>query len=281
MTAARIYRFDGQFCEFYDSIAACTDRHDLDFYLGCARAAKGPILELGCGTGRILIPTAAAGYDITGLDFAPTMLSRCAEKLRQQPPEIQKRARLIRADMTRFNLHKKFALITIPYRSMQHLPTVKHQLACLACARRHLLPGGSLVFDLLRTSPQYSEDRKWQKEIAFGNEMTFPDGTKLRLTSRVADFHPTEQYNVLEMIFYVTHPDGRKQRIVDSFPFRYIFRIEAEHLLARSGFRLVRQFGSFRKTPVIEDSVDLILVARKDVRNRIRQKKQAAFQRSS
>jgi SAM-dependent methyltransferase len=265
MTARNAYRYEGQFCDFYDSIPACAERPDHDFYVGYARAAKGPTLELGCGTGRILIPTAAAGCRIVGLDFAPSMLNRCAEKLRQQLPEIQKRVRLVRGDMTRFSLHKKFALVTIPFRGFQHLQTVKEQLACLGCVRRHLRPGGLLVFDLLRTSPQYSEDRKWHKEIAFGGEVALADGRKFRVTSRVGEFHPVEQYNDLDMIFYLTHPGGKKERIVDSFPFRYVFRFEAEHLLARSGFRIARLFGEFSKAPVTEDSVDLIFVAQSAV----------------
>lgn len=257
------FHYDGPLCDLYDSIPTCARRPDRDFYVRYARAAQGPILELGCGTGRILIPTAEAGCTIVGLDLSRPMLAKCAERLRQQPWKIQRRARIVRGDMTRFALGRTFALVTIPFRGFQHLLTAQEQLACLRCVNRHLRPGGKLILDLLRTSPEATEDPHWQKEVMIGGEVEMPDGRKFRVTSRVAKFHPLEQYNDLDTIFYVTYPGGRKQRVVQTFPFRYIFRFEAEHLLARSGFRVTHVFGSFAKTPLKKNSGSLILVAEK------------------
>ena len=75
--------------EFYDYNPAYAARPDLDSYLSLARAAPGPVLGLGCGTGRVLIPTAAAGCRIVGLDLSEYMLARCREKLAAQPGEVR------------------------------------------------------------------------------------------------------------------------------------------------------------------------------------------------
>ena len=78
-------------------------------------------LELGCGTGRVLIPTAVGGCDITGLDLSPDMSSVCQEKLGREPQDVRKRVRLIRGNMTAFETGEVYSLVTIPFRPFQHL----------------------------------------------------------------------------------------------------------------------------------------------------------------
>lgn len=86
------------FAEFYDYVIPYRDRRDVGFFVAMARQAGGPVLELGCGTGRVLIPTARAGVEIVGLDVSAPMLAVCREKLSRKPEEVQARVRLVRAD---------------------------------------------------------------------------------------------------------------------------------------------------------------------------------------
>ena len=73
--------------EFYHHVVPYRDREDVAFYVERAREGKGRVLELGCGRGRVLIPTARAGREIVGLDLSPWMLAVCREKLaRESPP---------------------------------------------------------------------------------------------------------------------------------------------------------------------------------------------------
>src|SRR5688572_27712712 len=120
---------------------------DVEFYLDCAQRYGGPILELGVGTGRILVPLAEAGYDVVGLDLSPAMLEIAAAKLRERP-EAAERVRLLEGDMTNFDLGQRFALVLIPARSFQHVTTPEGQRATLRCIRRHLVMGGHLILDL-------------------------------------------------------------------------------------------------------------------------------------
>ena len=109
------------------------------FLWNAAREAGGEVLELGCGTGRVLIPTARSGVEITGLDLSPDMLKVCRKKLEAEPEEVRARVRLVEADMRQFELSRTFRLVTLPFRPFQHLTTVEAQLAC---SGQHPTPSG-------------------------------------------------------------------------------------------------------------------------------------------
>jgi SAM-dependent methyltransferase len=248
--------------ELYDHIPGYAGRPDLGFYLDYASAAAGKVLELGCGTGRLLIPIAAAGCAIVGLDLSTYMLAKCREKLQGQPEEVQARARIVQGDMSCFDLGETFGLITVPFRAFQHLVSVEEQMACLACANRHLAMGGKLILDLFQVNLRYITDPASAEEKE-DFECQIPGGRTLRRTHRLAALHRAEQVNDVEIFHYVTYPDGHTERLVQAFPFRYFFRYEVEHLLARCGFRVAELFGSFDRAPLEDDSPEMIFVAEK------------------
>jgi SAM-dependent methyltransferase len=239
-------------------------RADADFYLQAAKRLGGGTLELGCGTGRVLLPLAEAGHRVCGLDLSPHMLERCRAKLAQLPSVVEERVRLVEGDMVEFELEERFHLVTFPFRSFQHLENVSDQLACLECAHRHLAPGGQLILDLFQTDPRRMHDPEFFEERAIPGEAALPDGRRVRLAERAVALHRAIQSNDVELIFYVTHPDGRVERIVNAFPVRYFFRYEVEHLLARRGFHVVELFGSFDRTPLRDDSPEMIFVAQRN-----------------
>jgi len=261
MSRSGAYEYEPFLSEYYDLVPAYTVRGDLDFYIDAARSAAGKVLELGCGTGRILIPTAEAGCEIAGLDISESMLKSCRKKLLEQPDDVQKRVTIVRDNMTNFDLKERFSLITAPFRSFSHLIPVEEQLACLDCVKRHLLPGGRFVLELFQTHPGRINDKVYLRESEDTPEFELPDGRKLRRTNRVVAFHRAEQYNDVELIFYVTHPDGRTERLVQVFPFRYFFRYEVEHILARAGLEIVHLFGNFDRSPLTNDSPEMIFIA--------------------
>ncbi len=250
--------------ELYDHTPIYAARADIPFYVDCARLADGKVLELGCGTGRVLIPTAAAGYEVVGLDASVNMLARCREKLERQPTAAQKRARLVPGSMTEFNLEDRFALVTAPFRSFQHLLHAEDQLRCLRAVHRHLVPGGRLVLDCFHTNPIYLHEPAFREEREEFGEVTLSDGRSFRRAWRIAAYRRAEQINEIEFIYYVTHADGSKERIVEPFPLRYFFRFEIEHLLARTGFRLSALYGDFDRSPLRDDSPEMIFVAEKE-----------------
>ena len=247
--------------EYYDYLPPVIGRQDIEFFLQKARGQGDPILELGCGTGRVLLPLAEAGHRVVGLDLSEPMLNRCRAKLEGKPRAVRERVRLIQGDMTEFDAGQKFRLITIPFRPFQHLLRVEQQLACLNCARLQLEPGGELVLDVFHTDPRRMNDPAFQQESSPYQEASLPDGRRLRLSERIAAFHRAEQVNEVEMFYNITHPDGRRERLVFAFRLRYFFRFEVEHLLTRCGLVVKELYGSYDGQPLADDSPEMIFVA--------------------
>jgi ubiquinone/menaquinone biosynthesis C-methylase UbiE len=253
--------YDSVIADYYDASPLVANRkQDLAFYLQSAAASRGPILELGCGTGRIAIPLAESGARITGLDISQKMLERAEQKRSFLAPERRDLLRLIHGDMTGFELREQFPLIIIPFRPFQHLRSIEEQLGCLTSARRHLAKNGRLVMDFFQTDAARMHDPKFL-EAHFVAEYEMAGVRKVRLFERIAAFHRAEQCNDVEMSFEVTQPTGQVERHVFAFTFRYFFRYEVEHLLARCGFRLVETFGDFDRSPLQDDSPEMIFVA--------------------
>lgn len=235
--------------EFYDHVVPYTTRPDVRFYVETAREFGGPVLELGCGTGRILVPTAQAGIEIVGLDSSAGMLEACRSRLRAEPAELGGRISLHQGDMRNFDLGRTFRLVTIPFRPFQHLVTMEDQLACLSAIRRHLARDGRLVFDVFNPSihnlAKPADGAETDEEPAF----TLPDGRTVVRRHRMVQRDLIQQVNTGELIYYVTHPNGRQERLVHPFQMRCIFRFEAEHLLARAGFTVDRVYSDFDRSP--------------------------------
>lgn len=253
----------GQIAGLYDHVGLYRDRPDLDFYLNAAREAGSPVLEIGSGTGRVLIPIARAGIEITGLDLSPSMLAVCRQRLLAEPDGVRARVALVEGDMRRFDLGRTFTLVTIPFRAFQHLVPVEEQLACLGCIGRHLVPGGTLILDLFNPSLE-ALMRPVGVEAEDTPETLLPDGRRLSRTFRIVSQDRATQANQVELIYHVTHPDGSTERLVHDFTMRYLFRYEAEHLLVRAGFEIVAVHGGYDRSPFGSTYPgELILVARK------------------
>jgi SAM-dependent methyltransferase len=246
--------------ELYDSVTLYRNRPDVDFYVEEARAYGGKILELGSGTGRVLIPVARLGKQITGVDSSPRMLAQCQIRLDQEPPDVRDRVSLVQADMRELDLSDRFSLAMIPFRPFQHLIAVSHQIAALQAIHRHLEPGGRLVFDVFNPNIGYLlEDRRDEREDTA--EVELPHNRSFRRTARVAAVHIVDQYSEAELIYYVRESDGTTQRFVHGFSMRWYWLYEVEHLLARCGFRLGAVFGDFNRSPLTDVSPEMIFIA--------------------
>jgi len=258
------YRSSPFTAEVYDYIPPYRERQDVGFYVEFAREAAGAVLEAGCGTGRVLIPTARAGMTVTGLDLAEDMLNVARRRLANEAAEVQARVTLVQANMCNFDLGEQFALITSPFRSFQHLITVDDQLCALESFRQHLVDGGRLVLDLFNPSLPYLVDESRLGEFGEEPEFTMPDGRRVVRRSRIVSRDLLKQVQNVELIYYITYPDGREDRKVHDFPMRYLFRYEAEHLLERAGFQMDTVYADYDRSPYgSKYPGELILVAHK------------------
>lgn len=250
--------------EFYDHVVPHQSRSDVAFFVDMAQRYGGPVLELGCGTGRVLIPTARAGTEIVGLDASPLMLTVCRNKVLKEPEAVQaKVSDLIQGDIREFDLGRKFNLVSIPFRPFQHLLTVNDQLSCLRSIHRHLSDTGRLILDVFNPSLPHLSSEISPIETDEG-EFTMPDGRIIRRRVRIVGRDYFAQTIDSEMIYDVAHPTGAEERLVHRFQFRYLFRYEIEHLLARCGFELEEIYADYDKSPYgSKYPGELIAVARR------------------
>jgi SAM-dependent methyltransferase len=263
--------YDGFIADYYDESPIMRGRtQDVSFYLEAAREFGDPVLELGCGTGRITLALAEAGHRVTGLDVSERMLERCNRKLVALPKDARERVRLVQGDMTNFELAEKFRVIIIPFRPLQHLLETEEQIACLESARKHLWAEGrrfrsgekkgKLILDVFQTDAERMHDPVHGRE-ALVTEYATPDGRYVRVMERIAAFHRAEQRNDVEMIFYVKNANGEEERLVFAWTLRYFFRYEVEHLLARCGFRVCEVYGDFDRSRLEDASPEMVFIA--------------------
>ena len=240
---------------YYDAAYAHSPQvaGDADFYRSLAREGAGPVLELGCGTGRVLLQIAEDGFPCTGLDASRHMLDALRAKSRF--PNL----RLVHAPMQRFDLGQdRFTLIYAAFRVFQHLYTVEDQLECLACVRRHLAPDGRLAFDVFapRLAGMAQGARPEQVDARFEQ-----DGESV---TRYATVSADATTQLLSIDF--RYERSKNGEVVGSdearFRMRWFWRFELEHLLARAGFREVTMYGDFDRRPIAADTPAFIAVAR-------------------
>ena len=248
----------------YDAVPAYESRGDVAFYVEEAMRQRGPVLELGCGTGRILLAMARAGASVTGIDGSESMLARCRSKVAAEQPDVRARIDVRLGDGRAFTLGSTFGLVVAPFRMLQHLTTIEEQLSCLAAVGRHLAPGGRFVFDVF--NPNFAmllKDRTPEQEDT--PSTLLPDGRTLRRAFRIRKVRWTEQVSETELIYYLApHLAGAESRHVQAFDMRWYLRAELEHLLARAGFRIEAIHGGFDRRPHDDASPEMIVSATRD-----------------
>jgi SAM-dependent methyltransferase len=245
----------------YDAVYA--NSTDIAFWQVMATAGSDGLLELGCGTGRVLLPLARAGHTITGLDLAASMLEHSRANLQAESPEVRDRVTLLEADMTSFDLDRRFAQIYCAFGTFHHLRTVEQQLACLERCRQHLLPQGSLILDLINPDPapaSVTDDAPAAGETA-ANIVDWTEGRRIRSWATMLDYQRSLQCNDCEVTYEIIEADGATRRLTETFPMRLVYRYELEHLLARCGFRIVALYGDYDRSAFSDESLGLIVVA--------------------
>jgi SAM-dependent methyltransferase len=250
--------------ELYDHVPLYRDRADIAFFVDEAKRAGGRVLEVGCGTGRVLIPCARAGVEMVGVDSSQSMLDVCRRRLAAESSDVRASVELVREDMRDFAVAGRFRLVMFPFRSFQHLVAVDDQLACLQRVRDHLEDAGRVIIDVFNPSLEALASRRNGEIVAEEPEFALPDGRRVVRRHRIVEHDRVAQINHVELIYAVTHTDGRTETLVQSFAMRYFFRYEMEHLLVRSGFEVEAVHADYdRNAHGSKHPGELITVARK------------------
>jgi SAM-dependent methyltransferase len=235
---------------------------DVRFYVEEAGRRPGPVLEAGCGTGRVTLPIAEAGGRVIGLDRSPHMLEIAEAKRQAARPDVASRCAFVRADLRGFAFRRPFAQAFLPFRVFQALLTVPDQLAALASIRAALKTGGRLVFNVLDPRVELLDSEGGPGPVRDTGRDYEAGGDRVRERFAVR-FAPVEQRLDLTFIYERRTPDGDIEREFDPVRLRYFHRFEIEHLLARAGYEVEALYGDWDRGPFVENGQEMIWVARR------------------
>jgi len=246
---------------FYDDdYAAAGGDEDIAFYTSLAADLGGPVLEMGCGSGRNLLPIARAGIAIHGVDSSPAMLKTLRDKLRLELPDVRRRVGLTQGDMRTLRLADRYGLVTAPFRVAQHLLDIDDRRAWLRNVARHLGSAGAFCFDVLRPDPDllarpHEANRAIERPLPSTN----------RVVVRSVRTRPGAVPGALE-VDYSWRIEGADGAEAEESHARLVFHLytqsELEGLLAEAGFEIRAYWGSFRREPFGAESTDHIILCR-------------------
>ena len=224
-----------------------------------ARRCGSPILELACGTGRVALPLAREGYQVTGIDVSSAMLEIARHKVDNEG--LAGRVTLVEQDMRELDLPGRYELAFVAVNSFMHLLSTEDQLTALARIRDHLDPGGLLLLDLF--NPDLNRLLDFRGQVAL-DKILAEDATGDRLMR-----YSTQTVDLAQQVIRVTYivdridSEGRVQRTLFPFSVRYLFRYELELLLRHAGFEIETIYGSYDLDEYGSESDKMIAVARR------------------
>ncbi len=218
------------------------------------------ILEVGCGTGRLLLPLAQAGHTLTGLDLSDVALSAAQAKI--EGAGLAEQVKLHQADMRHFDLpQKNFALAFIPLNTFMHCHTIDDQVATLQSIHGHLQPTGQLIIDLFHPDPTLLAEAD--------GRLYFEDESIDELTGHVVQWYWQHDIDLAQQMRHLTYildeidQEGIVRRRQIPFSLRFVYRYEMELLLRASGFVVETIYGSYQLEPFDGHNPRMIFAARK------------------
>lgn len=235
------------------------DMDDVAFYLEALQQWGGPVLDAGCGTGRLLLAFAREGYEAVGLDTSQEMLAIARRKWEQEAPEVQRRMSFSYGDMRQFQLNRQFQLILFGCNTFQHLLTNQEQDQALQCVYHHLAENGRLI--LQTTNVRFHEH---EPDVLYhrGREFNALTGQWVDV-SYVYHYHQHVQIQQFTLLLDILDAEERIQRKQVVLNLRFIFPPELERILTMNGFELEALYGDFDRSPVTRESPWIIAQARK------------------
>lgn len=230
---------------------------DIPFYVEEAKCAGGPVLELACGTGRLTIPIAQSGVEITGLDLSPSMLAHARTKADAAGVKID----FVESDCRSFDLGRKFELIFMAFNSVQHMHDYASQAALFANVRKHLAEGGRFIFDVFNPRMGFlarSPEERWPER-----EYEDPDGNGTIVLEHTMRYDDAAQVNQVTW-YFSRRAANRFERDfrVEQLHMRCFFPQELDLLVRSQGFEIVEKFGNFERKPFASGDPKQVVVCK-------------------
>lgn len=224
----------------YDAINSF--EHDIPFYIGKAKKSGKKVLELACGTGRVAIPMAKAGLEVTGIDLSPIMLDYGRKKATDAGVNIN----FIEGDMTNFNLNETFETVMCIHNSLGHiydLPTIQNFFDCI---KKHLTANGIFILQTFTPDPYFFVRDKDEK-LPF-TKYTDPDtGAEVEITE---SSYYDDELQIHQMTWYFNQ-EGKKE-LQQEFTARVFYPQELDNMLQLLGFKILAKYGDYDETSFSE-----------------------------
>jgi ubiquinone/menaquinone biosynthesis C-methylase UbiE len=248
-----------QYAPFYDWENAQTlGRRDVPFWRRLTSRGRGPVLELGCGTGRVAMPLARAGVELVGVDRSAPMLERARRRMTRAPTrQLTTRLRLVRGDIRALPFEaRSFGMVIAPYGILQSLIRPRDLTAALASVARVIAPGGIFGIDLVPDVPKWREytNRVQLRGKAGGAQLTLIESVRQDPNRRLTTFEQK----------YVERRGSRSREHRFDLTFRTLSVPQMTRQLERAGFTVDAVLGDYRGRPW-DDRADVwIIVARRN-----------------
>lgn len=249
---------------YYDgAYGAMKDLVDISFYLDLARESGGPVLEIGCGTGRVLLPIARAGIEIHGVDNSAPMLRILGENLTRETRGVRDKVTLHTGDMREFRLERRFPLVIIPFGPMQHMFTVADQLRALTSAAAHVAGEGILAFDVFY--PKFEVLRLGIGEEKLEAEWISPSDPKI-LIRRYYRKDAVDKVNQTYSLTFIFRSFRNSEVVLeetDTLKMSYYTYPHLRSLFLLAGLEPVAEYGSFAGTALDNTAEEMIFLLRR------------------
>ena len=245
----------GVMAVFYDQWSAhMTD--DVTFYVEEATRARGPVVELGAGNGRVAIEVARAGQDVIAVDRSDALMTEGAR--RAAAAGVAERIRWVHADMRTWVADEPVDLVMIPFRSFLHVTSTEEQLATLDAIRRTLTPGGRLVLNIFVPDAAHiaRNDGVRRLQTEFNDER----GRRCEVWA-VSSYGGADQSLSVRAIMEVYDGDRLLDVTETELALRMVYRYEMEHMLARTGFEVEALYGWFDRRQFEARSEEMVWMA--------------------
>jgi len=225
--------------DLYDIVMGplAQEGQELAFYRAQSQASDGPVLELACGSGRLTIPLAKDGIDISGLDMSDAMIQRARAKADKHGVTIP----WVVADMRVFELERRFGLIFIPLNSLLHLHSRAEYEDLLACIRKHLLPDGHFVLSVYNPSVEILARAPNTRHPFMPPSFDPETGQEIR-TEESTNYDAATQTSGTTIYYRV---DGVPDEVATPLNLRCLFPQELEALLHYNGFEMIERHGDY------------------------------------
>lgn len=238
----------------YDLVmGAYASGDQLNFYRRQVARYGEPVLELACGSGRITLPLAIEGINITGVDISEDMLGLA--KLKASKDEVN--IRFLRGDMRSFDLGEKFKFVFIPAQSLSHLHKREEIENCFSCVRRHLADEGRLLIELFNSSVKMLA-RESGRRYTIGQYNDLKGDAQVFVTEQVS-YDSASQVNHIHWFF---RNEGSSDEEMLSFEMRQFFPQEIDALLWYNDFLIEHKYGNYTEKEFSSDAWKQLIICR-------------------